>query len=127
MLSQELTNIKSVPRRNVKNVYGNATWRKGNILEMEARDTWENNREKRLYGATSYTNVNLSMPYVEPNPYVLKQRLVHENNVYDIITKQLAKVNYIHRYSYFDPVLQGPAPRKVPYSSGQQYSLNLMN
>ena len=125
MLSKELTNVKSVPPRKVVNKWANATWKKGYIMEMEAANSWEAERNLRAKTAQSYVNTNISMPYTQPNPNVLKMRLVHENPVYDIITKRQKKDNYIQRFSYYDPVLEGPPKRKVPYSTGV-YSLNLM-
>lgn len=125
VLSVELTNQRSIPPRKVQNKWANATWKKGYIMNVEGEMAWEKDRQLRAKTALSYVNTNISMPYTQPNPNVLKMRLVHENPVYNIITKQQKKDNYIHRFSYYDPVLEGPPKRKVPYSTGV-YSLNLM-
>lgn len=125
MLSKELTNVKAVPARKVENKWANATWKKGYIMELEGELSWDRNRQKRANTALSYVNTNISMPYTQPNPNVLKLRLVHENPVWDMITKQDRKTDYVRRFSYYDPVLEGPPKRRVPYSSGV-YSLNLM-
>jgi len=125
MLSKELTNVKSIPTRRVENKWANATWKKGYIMDLEGRLSWEANRAKRAATALTYVNSNVSMPYTQPNPNVLNLRLVHENSVYDILRRQERKDNYVRRFSYYDPVLEGPPKRSVPYSLGV-YSLNLM-
>ena len=125
MLSQELTNVRNVPTKKKENKFGNATWKKGYIMEIQGELSWDQNRQKRAKTALTYVNTNVSMPYVQPNPNVLKMRLVHENPVWAMITKQDNKNDYIRRFSYYDPVLEAPPKRRVPYSSGV-YRLDLM-
>jgi hypothetical protein len=125
MLSQELTNVRNVPTKKKENKWANATWKKGYIMEIEGELSWDQNRQKRAKTALTYVNTNVSMPYTQPNPNVLKMRLVHENPVWAMITKQDNKNDYVRRFSYYDPVLEGPPKRRVPYSSGV-YRLDLM-
>lgn len=124
MLSKELTNVRVAPGPGKKNPWGNATWKKGYIMEKEAAKEWADERMLRLQTAQSYIASNISHPYTAPNPYVLNMRLVHENPVYNAINKYNKKVNYIHRFTYYDPVAEGPAPKK-PLYSGNNFFMNL--
>lgn len=125
MLSKELTNVRVFTSNNKKkNPYANATARKGYIMQQQDAKNWAANRMLRLTTAQSYNVSNIDHPYTAPNPYVLRQRLVKENPVWDAITKYDQKVNFIHRFTYYDPVLEGPPPKKQLYS-GNNFFMNL--
>lgn len=119
--SDILTNIKYIQAPNMQD----ATWKEGYIMEQQARENWEKNRLKRMQSATNYYQNSLSPLYIQPNPYVLNMRLVKDNFLPDTIMKEQAKNKLINRFTYYDPVLEGPCKRGTLYS-GNSFFINLM-
>ena len=119
--SDVLTNIKYIQAPNMQD----ATWKEGYIMEQQARDCWEKNRLRRMQGGMNYFQSNLNPLYIQPNPYVLNMRLIRDNFLPDTIMKEQAKNKLINRFTYYDPVLEGPCKRGNLYS-GNSFFINLM-
>jgi len=116
--SQLLTNVRSINVRNKgEPIYQDASWKKGYVQERQGDASWQSNRLKRLETAQGYANVNISMPYIPPNKSVLNLRLVHQNNVWDYVTKMNEATLEAKRFNYYDPVNQAPPQRGILYRS----------
>lgn len=123
MISPELTNVKVGRKTNSKNPWGNAVWRKNYIMQEQDAKKWAADRILRLQTAQSYVVSNM-VPFQPPNQYVLDMRLVKQNNIWDAQQKFDRKTDYIHRFSYYDPVEEGPPPKRKLYS-GNNFFMNL--
>lgn len=126
VLSNILTNVRTIPQKKNEDMYENATWKQGYMAEKIADRKFQNTRIKRLTTAQGYADVNISMPYIPPNKAVLNMRLVKENNVYDYITKMNDIEREAKRFNYYDPVNQAPQPRGILYQT-KNYGIGIMD
>tara|TARA_R110000868_G_scaffold289623_5_gene549889 strand:+ start:1110 stop:1493 length:384 start_codon:yes stop_codon:yes gene_type:complete len=125
VLSNILTNVRTIPQKRKEDIYENATWKKGYMAEKISNRNFQDNRVKRLTTAQGYSEVNISMPYIPPNKAVLNLRLVKENNVYDYVTKMNEIEREAKRFNYYDPVNQAPQPRGILYDT-KSYGIGIM-
>ena len=123
VLSNILTNVRSIPQKKREDVYEDATWKKGYMQIQQDKREFSAGRIKRLTTAQGYEEVNISNPYIPPNRYVLNMRLVKENNVYDYVTKMNEMEYQAKRFNYYDPVNQAPQPRGILYQT-RNFAIN---
>ena len=125
VLSNILTNVRTIPQKKKEDMYENATWKKGYMAEKIANRNFQDNRGKRLQTAQGYSESNISMPYIPPNKYVLNMRLVKDNNVYDYVTNMHEMEYQARRFNYYDPVNQAPPPRGILYDT-KNYGITIL-
>ncbi len=123
VLSNILTNVRSIPQKKREDVYEDATWKKGYMQIQQDKREFSAGRIKRLTTAQGYEEHNISNPYIPPNRYVLNMRLVKENNVYDYVTKMNEMEYQAKRFNYYDPVNQAPQPRGILYQT-RNFAIN---
>lgn len=127
MKSQILTNVRNIPHKPKANRYANATWLKGylqdNADNREATSLTE--RYATAMNASTTILTNVSHQYVPPNPYVLRQRLVSENSVNNILTRQKQQTAIARKFNYYDPVAMAPPRRTTPYG-GTDFAITMV-
>lgn len=114
---QELSGIQQyeTPSQPNENIYANATWRKNLKTQEQWEKNWQKNRLSRL--TATFTNTNISMPYVNPNDKVLNMRLVRENNVYQYAQNMAIQEEQSQLFNYFNLANQQPPYKLQPYAS----------
>ena len=127
MKSQILTNVRNIPTKQKANRYANATWLKGYLTIQADNVEAKSIAQRYATAANASTTIitNVSHQYVPPNPYVLRQRLVSENSVYNILSRQNERTALARKFNYYDPVAMAPARRTTPYG-GTDFAITMV-
>jgi len=121
----ELSSVFSIAGKRPKDLFEDASWKAGNILEEQAKKKFQKGRLIRYENVLTDVNSGVGMPYLNPNTNVLKLRLIRTAPVYDMITKQQERDNEFRRFNYYNPAQASIGIRRNPYTT-QPYALGLL-
>lgn len=125
--SKELASVFSIAGQRPKDLFENASWKAGNILEEQAKKEFQKGRLIRYENVLTDVNSSVGMTYLNPNVNVLKLRLIRTNNVFDMIQKQRARDEEFRRFNFYNPAKASIGIRPNPYTGSVPYSLNLLS